>query len=238
MNDLGTIVDFNLLRIIIATSMLFIATILDSKKREVHDLLWVIYGIIAIVLVFPELQNFEMLIQIGMSTGIVFPISLLLWRIGLFGGADAFALIVLAGLVPFTTLSESQVTPLTTLLNASLLSVIIFPINAARNLYALLTRQNIFEGFEESKHRKIMACFIGTKQNNPNYSFSIQKNVGHAKKFDFTLSHAENTEFCKSCHTWVTPGIPFLLYITLGFMIQIFFGDVFFSTIKNVLNLG
>ena len=68
MNDLGTIVDFNLLRIIFATSMLFIATILDSKKREVHDLLWVIYGIIAIVLVFPELQNFEMLMQIGMKS--------------------------------------------------------------------------------------------------------------------------------------------------------------------------
>jgi len=237
MIDLVTSVDFNILRILFATSMLLIATVFDAKKREVHDLLWVIFGVMAVILVIPELQNIDMLIQIGISVGIVFPISLLLWRIGLFGGADAFAIIVLAGLVPFATLSESQVTPLTTLLNASLLSVIILPINAIRNLYGICTKQKIFDGFDESRCRKIIACFIGTKQTSPQHSFSIQKNIGNIKKFDFALSHAENTDFCKSNHTWVTPGIPFFLYITLGFMIQIFFGDVFFSSIVSLLNL-
>ena len=236
MDNLVTTVDFSILRIIIASSMLFIATVIDIKKREVHDSLWIVYGIISIILVIPELQNTDMLTQIGMSVGIISPISLLLWRIGLFGGADAFALIVLAGLAPFAMLFEFQVTPLTTLLNASLFSLIILPINAVRNIYAILTKQNIFEGFEESKHRMILACFVGIKQNAPRHSFSIEENVGNIKKFKFTPSHAENAEFCKSNHTWVTPGIPFLLYITAGFIMQIFFGDVFFNSIKNLLN--
>ena len=67
MDNLVTTVDFSILRIIIASSMLFIATVLDIKKREVHDSLWIVYGIISIILVIPELQNTDMLTQIGMS---------------------------------------------------------------------------------------------------------------------------------------------------------------------------
>ena len=65
---------------------------------------------------------------------IVAPFVILVWRLGLFGGADAFAIIVLAALAPQITLTENTVTPFTVLTNAVILSVIPMFVNLGRNL--------------------------------------------------------------------------------------------------------
>ncbi len=102
-------------------------------------------------------------------------------------------------------------------------------INAIRNAISLLKHENIFDGFDESLTKKIIASFIGYKAKNPKYGFSIERNDGESKKIVFSLHHAENTEFEIKPNTWITPGIPYLLLITAGFIIQLVFGDIVIS---------
>ena len=178
--------------------------------------------------------NVAFLLNFGLSIVIIIPIGFLVWKLGVFGGADAFAIMVLAALAPFANLSDSEVTPLSTLTNAGILAISMLMLNAMRNLKAILEKDDIFYGFDEPRSRKIIAFFIGTKAKNPRYSFSIQKWDGNSKRWDFSLHQAEQTQFCTTPYTWVTPGMPFLFYITIGFCVQIFFGDILFYFLKSV----
>src|SRR3989338_1188547 len=153
------------IRIISALVMLIAASALDVWKREVHDILWVVFGAIAIILIFVESLSDQILIEVAFSL-IIAPIALVLWRVGLFGGADAFSVIVLAALAPQLTLSENFVTPLTILTNAALLSIVILAVNFIRNLIAILNHRDVFAGFDENKFKKMCAMFIGYRSTN------------------------------------------------------------------------
>lgn len=227
------LLDIHGIRILTAVGMLLIASAIDLWKREIHDSLWIAFGVTAVVFLFVEPNISSAVLTIGISMMIV-PLAIAIWRIGFFGGADAFCLIVLAGLVPMVTLSSNTVTPFTTLTNAAILSIIPLFTNASRNLINILNHKDIFYGFDETRFRKICAMFLGFRSANPKYSFSIEKIENGQKKMNFSLHHAENAEFCDTKDTWVTPGIPYLLYITGGFLIQLFLGDLFLNGFGNL----
>lgn len=209
--------------------MLIGATIFDMKNREVHDYWWIIFGVIASGMFLLQINNLDFLNTLILSMVFLVPISLALWYFGLFGGADAFALIVLSALAPLATLFDQQVSPITIFVNASLVALIPIGFNALTNLKKILNQENIFEGFDESRVKKIIACFLGTKQKSPKYSFSIEKRTNDFREFDFSIHHAEKSDFCTRQNSWVSPGLPFMLYITFGFVLQLIFGDVLFS---------
>lgn len=221
------------LRILSALIMLAIATALDIWKREINDVLWIVFGVVAVVLIFFESDLFNTLRIIGLSM-IVAPLVLVIWRLGIFGGADAFGLIVLAALAPFISLSNNLTTPFTTLTNAAIFSVSPLFINAIRNLIAILKHKNIFQGIDETRLKKALAIFLGYRAENPKYSFSMEKMVGNSKKLDFSLRNADHDPFCDAKNTWVTPGVPYMLYIISGFIVQLLFGDVIFRVIDNL----
>lgn len=216
------------IRIILSVAMLGIATASDIKKREISDIIWIIFGAIGIGIVLLGTDLNSELPKIGIAL-IIAPFALVVWRVGLFGGADAFALIVLAVLAPNITMTTSMITPFTTLTNAVLMSIVPMIINVTRNAVLVATKNNIFEGFNEPTKKKIIAMFIGYRAANPKFSFSIEKKVGNQKKLNFSLQHAENTAFCQKSDTWVTPGIPYMIFITAGFALQLVYGDIIMS---------
>jgi len=220
--------DLYQIRIIAAIVMLGIATTMDLWKREITDHVWIGFGAFSVLLLFLEPNLLETLPILGISL-IVAPLALLLWRIGFFGGADALGLIVLAGLAPMITLSEHLISPFTTLVNAAIISMLYMFSNVIRNLISISKHENIFEGFKDTKIKKILAIFLGYKAKNPRYGFSIEKTVGNHKKLNLALHNAENTEFCTISNTWITPGMPFILFISAGFLIQLFAGDIIFT---------
>lgn len=222
------------LRVSAGLVMLAIASVLDIRKREINDILWIAFGAVAVVLlvVGPEPWNELRLIAVSM---IIAPIALVVWRFGFFGGADAFCLIVLAGLAPMTSLQPVQITPLTTLTNAAIISIAPFFVNLARNLLAISGKKDIFDGFEETRLNKVVALFIGYRAKNPRHSFSMERLVGGKKRLNFGFHHAENAEFCNTMDTWVTPGIPYIIYIALGFVVQIIYGDLIFGFIRHII---
>ncbi len=225
-------VDVTSIRIVLALLMLGIASYTDIKKREIDDRIWMIFGGLAVLLLFFTPNIVNSLTTIGISL-IITPVVLFIWRIGFFGGADAFALIVLAALAPESTFSISQVHPFTTLINTVLLSIMPVLVNVTRNIFYVLRHEDIFKGFEtETRKNKIIAMFVGHRSKNPKFSFSIEKREGNLRKLDFTLKNADNEEFCSSSDTWVTTGIPYMIYIFGGFVIQLVYGDVVFNIIK------
>jgi preflagellin peptidase FlaK len=215
------------IRIILALVMLGIACASDIKKREISDIVWIVFGAISAIMIPFSINITDELFRIGISL-IIAPIAIIIWRFGLFGGADAFALIVLAALVPSITLTKEMITPFTTLTNAVLLSTIPMLINVTRNAVLLTRKQDIFEGFNETKAKKILAMFIGYRATNPKFGFSIEQIDDNRKKFNLSLQNAEHAEFCTKKDTWITPGIPYMLFIAAGFVMQLVYGDIIF----------
>ena len=225
--------DLNHIRIILALGMLGYASYADLTKREVSDFVWIVFGGLSVVMLIFEPNISDALLNIGISL-IVAPIVLIIWRIGFFGGADAFAVIVLAALVPQITLSDDIITPFTILTNAVIISIIPLFFNLFRNLIEIAQKNDIFEGFNEPLGKKITAMFLGYRAKNPKYGFSIEKRSGKNKKLNLVLHHAEYAEFCNTPNTWITPGVPYMLFITAGFITQILYGDVIFSFFSSI----
>ncbi|QUC65668.1 prepilin peptidase [Nitrosopumilus sp. K4] len=208
--------------------MLVIGSIIDIWKREIHDYYWIGFASLGIIITLFEENMLESFVLMGYAL-IIAPFSLLIWRLGLFGGADAFALIVLAVIAPVSTFSENAITPFTVLSNAAILFVIPLLANLVRNIISLANKQDIFEGFEESLWTKIGAMIIGYRAKNPKFGFPIERIEGKIKKISLGFHHAENQEFCNKSDTWITPGIPYLLLISGGYLIQLVYGDVLIS---------
>jgi len=227
------LLEFESIRVLSAIIMLGIASFYDIWKREIHDVLWIGFGAFSVVLLFIDPNFSESVIAILISL-IIAPFAIFLWRTGMFGGADAFALIVLASLAPMVTLTNNPVTPLSTLSNGALLFVFPLLANVIRNSISILKNENIFEGFNETKLKKSLAMIIGYRAKKPNYGFAIEKTEGGQKKLNIAFHNAETTEFCSSKNTWITPGIPYILLITAGFIIQLIYGDI----LMNFFGIG
>ncbi len=223
-----SLLNYNIIGIGLALTMLIIGSVIDIWKREIHDYYWIGFGSIGFLLIFINSDILPYLLNIGIAL-IIAPFVIFIWRIGLFGGADAFALIALAVIAPMATLSENPVTPFTSLSNAAILFIIPFLVNILRNVISIIKHENIFEGFDDSRFKKMCAMLIGYKAKNPKFCFPIEKTEKGIKKINLTIHHAENEEYCTKPNTWVTPGIPYLLLITGGFIIQLLYGDFLLS---------
>jgi len=228
-----SLTNYEIISIGLALVMLILGSVIDVWKREIHDYYWIGFGGIGFLLIFLRSDIISHLSLIGFAL-IIAPFVIIIWRLGLFGGADAFALIALAVIAPMTTLTENPVTPFTTLSNAAILFIIPFLVNITRNTISQIKGENIFEGFDESILKKIMASLMGYRAKNPKFGFAIEKTEKGKKKLDLTIHHAENQEFCTTPNTWITPGIPYLLLITGGFFIQLFYGDVIVGQILGM----
>jgi preflagellin peptidase FlaK len=218
------------IRILFALAMLGTATIIDIRSREISDLMWIIFGVISGILLFFEPNIIEAAFGVGFAL-IVAPLVLILWRFGLFGGADALGLIVLSALAPMATLTDSVVSPFSIVVNSALLSVTPMVVNFIRNSILILRKQDIFYDFDETTAKKVFAMFLGYRSKNPKYSFSLETQVGKKKRLNIALHNSDTAEYCTTPDTWVTPGLPFMIFILGGFLVQLLFGDVILSLI-------
>lgn len=218
------------IRILFALVMLGTATIIDIRSREISDLIWIVFGVISGILLFLEPNIIEAAFGVGFAL-IVAPLVLILWRFGLFGGADALGLIVLSALAPMATLSDSVVSPFSIVVNSALLSVTPMAVNFIRNSILIMRKEDIFHDFDETTSKKIFAMFLGYRSKNPKYSFSLETQVGKKKRLNIALHNSDTAEYCTTPDTWVTPGLPFMIFILGGFVIQLLFGDVILSLI-------
>ena len=229
---------FNTIRLIVGIAILSYASYTDIKTRRASNILWVLMGVIGAILIIIQyfsigFENLYYLLFIPIMIGLVY----LLFQLRLiFGGADAKALMAIAILVPIEPvidqipLFKGGIMPFSwSIFSNSLIIFIIIPIS--------LFIFNIIK-----KNIQLPYAFLGYKMNikkaKEKFVWPLEKLVDGKRKFiympkDFDTK-AELNEFEKNNITeiWVTPKIPFMIPLLIGFIFAFIFGDILFYLIS------
>lgn len=208
--------EFELARFLIGAVILAYASYSDVKHREASDMLWVAMGAAGAVLLVAEVPDVTTTL---ISMAISFPFAFLLYIVGM-GGADVKALWAITLLSPLPPQSLPFfpplifVFPLVVLLNSLLLIVFLPPIylvyNAVRG------------------DREFPYCLFGYRMKanlaKDAFVWSMEKD-GKKRIRPFKECDMEALGEKK---IWVTPQLPFLVFICAGFVLSFLFGDILF----------
>jgi preflagellin peptidase FlaK len=207
----------------------------------------------------------EMLNTYAFSFAITSAVSVALFYAGAFGGADAKALICLSLALPVypTGLLQplgllSPLFPLTVFCNAVLLAALSIFYTVTRNLlWTYRTGKGLFEGFEgQSTGKKMLTALCGYKVNiaelegethfYPLEDIRIVETGGIERRLLAFPSDEKKERIVENIleasregklesEIWVTPGLPLLVFITLGLFIALIIGDIIWNILSIVL---
>ena len=206
--------------------MLAIASIIDIKKREIPDKIWLGFGGFGILMAILETLNGTLQMSIPIQSqpgtftannnlfnylvgiGIIAPIAYAIYRTGLYGGADSKAIILIAVLIPPSIIVNLNVamihgfSGLTVLTNAVILSLATLCYNTIRNSLELAKGSKLFEGFEESTIRKALAFAVGFRTHTPRgYLYSMESIDEGSGKRKFIFNPGAYEDFVEEEHT-------------------------------------
>jgi len=213
----------------------------------------------------PELPLVQILQSYVLSFTVTSALSITLFYAGAFGGADAKAFMCLAIALPFypadilqpysnvvSPLSQSFFT-ITIFSNAVLLAALSVLYIMARNLsWRQRTKKNLFEGIEkESKWRKILVFLCGYKMDiveleKKEYLYPLEDFVENERKLLVVPKdegreevvgrlRKANLERKLQNGVWATPGLPMLIFVTIGLIVALFYGDIVWVIVRSAL---
>ncbi len=231
--ELSIIERIGAMNILICIVMLVLASIMDVRKREISDWIWISSVSLALASIpmiltsssYPRYD--ELLFRYLLSISLTAPLAYIAYIKGLFGGADAKALIAISILVPSYEMQYTLhgIPALTTLTNASLLTIINILHNILRNLTAVIRGKDIFKGLDEPLYKKAFAFMTGFVARPKGYLFALEEVRDGRRRLN--LSPKAYSEFADSAgEIWVTHALPFIIYITAGFVIMLLVGDI------------
>lgn len=247
--------------------MLVYASISDYKTREVSNWLWLIFCPLGLALNLYEgifLNTGDYLFVFGFSLAVSLVLSVTLFYLGLYGGADAKAFIAISLTTPqsprfidpylgFT----SPIFPLSVFFNsvtiAAFYSLVIF----SRNLSRLLGKKKLFTGLEgEPLWKKALAMIscvkvdVGSLRGPPfeylaeritltkdrtTRELLISPKVPEDKETNVAQLREWAAKGELPQELWVSPTLPLITFITLGFLASIFLGDAMLWLIAHIL---
>ncbi|MHC1611290.1 MAG: A24 family peptidase [Candidatus Methanospirareceae archaeon] len=230
----------DLLRLCTGVSMLVYGSYSDVKTREVSDVVWIILGVSGVFFVCIELftnslsyfQLFKSLIAGAISAFLLYILN--------FGGADVKAIISLSLLfpsypipsifhlrLPLMGLPPVEIFVLTMLTNALIIAISAPLAIFLYNLFRRNLSPFMFLGWKVK---------ISDLRRRRNYRLmhDIEEVSGKGKYVwggieptEEILSSLEELEREKKIEeVWITPELPFILYLTAGFFIAVFYGDL------------
>ena len=230
--------------VIVCMLILAYACYQDIKERSVTNLLWLIMIAVGIpcALYTISLQSMLFLFPFIYSVSFTFVLAYLFFKLHLFGGADAKSLMGISVLIPqhtalFSTIFDPFPFAVTTLINAALISSAV-PLFLF--LYNLLHRSSETErknfvtffigyklpiaGLEKKRHLRLVHDYYEAEggEITRDYIFGgivIDKEVIETLKRYYEQGKIERV-------VWVTPELPFMLFITAGFALSLLYGNV------------
>lgn len=251
----------DILRVVVSIVILGYSCVTDWKIRRAPNKLWYIMGGIALLfnLYAFWLNDFDAIFLVWMVIGAVFIYMLvyIIFRVGGFGGADAKALIAIALMFPLYPMIElagmtfpvannimSPVFALSVLGNAVVLTIVV-PLGMLA--YNLLTAPfgevisnpiGAFTGYKaaigrlKGKHLRLMHYYEETDGRVEKRMTFKGPDIDDDTLKELSKWHDEGKIGEK---VWVTPKLPFLIPITLGFLAAIFYGDILMMIVSTLL---
>ena len=219
----------DLIRFAVGVSILSYASYADLKSRMVSNIAWISMGMMGAIIIAIS-RNFElsMLISILLMTTIAF----LLNRSKIFGEADPTALIAISIIVPSWPNFDSM--PFHH-------SVMFFPLVIFMNTILLFLAFPIYFCFYNLIKRdfELPQCFFGYKMNARKavnrfvWPMEKIKNGKRIRKI-FPVKSEKLEEF-GSEKIWVTPKVPFMVPLLLGFIISFIGGDILYFILSRIM---
>lgn len=258
------IIPLDQLKIILSIALLTYASWRDLRSRYVPDKVWLIFAPLgAGITLFQGFSlGIEYLKNVALSFLIISALSIIIFYLDLFGGADVKALMCLSLTLPYPPLmplyKAGLVLPLFTLTifnNAILLSASISLIILFYNVYCRMRGERLFEGLEsESKFKKLIALLIGyrvspSKIVNSDFIYPIEEvtlssdgSISRKLRISPRIGD-ENYEFLdflnkeeySGIRVWASPTLPFIVFIALGLIAALLFGDLILLILKGAL---
>ena len=186
---------------------LIYASYQDIKNRNIPNNLWLLMFLVAILYAIYNLYIFGISFLTTLLYSFLFTLALsyLFFTLNLFGGADAKVLICVSLLIPVCNVLYLPFA-IVVLTNAVLISLVVVFTLFFYNVLTLPIN-------EITTLKNIKYWFIG-------YKLHVNKIV-NAKHTKLLYSNKENEK-----EVWVTPEIPFMVFITVGFVVSVFWGCV------------
>ncbi|MDI3485534.1 MAG: archaeal preflagellin peptidase FlaK [Methanolobus sp.] len=241
-----------LLKVLACMPFLLYSCYSDIKTRRVSNNVWFMMFGVGFIFIMYDLMTYGLpyLVRNILSFLFIFAFVYILFQVGAFGGADAKILMVISLIIPTfpaielgsTSLPLTGVPPINlfafSVFGNSVILTVIVPIG--------LCLYNLVKNPSESLKRPLY-MFIG-------YITPISKlEKGHFRmidsyedtkdglKFKFSRSGTEiSSDVIKELKmyqkegkvkdgVWITPGLPFMIPITAGFITAVVYGDLIFQ---------
>jgi len=241
-------------KIMLITVALTFASFQDLRTREIDDKVWIYtVPVGALLTVYEALttQGYPLVLA-GLSVVLTAVIALGIFYTGLFGGADAKALIALAAALPLPPYQNfaSPFYPLTVLGNGLILSLLLIPACLSWNfIFAIKTKGKngaLFEGIRATRAQKFVAILTGVRVKPATAGlvhFNLMERVSadgeHVLKFFHKVEEREGSKLIdpRSRAVWVTPAIPMIVFFLAGFLLSFAVGDIIFQAVALVLGV-
>lgn len=232
-------------------AVLVIASYQDLKTREIDDRIWLYATPVGAVLTgiqYFVTPSYPLLLAL-FSVGLTVALALAIFYSGLYGGADAKALIFIAATMPvyeYATTSMSPFYPLTILGNGLVLSMLLIPTLLIVNLVWKARKGSLFDGVRATTGQKVLALFTGIKVK-PSTAMSVNFNmiekvdVGegngrYLKLFNKVEEEDEVKVIPKGAnYVWVTPAIPMIVFFLIGYVLSLVKVDIIIGLVLFLL---
>ena len=241
-----------LLKVIVCLPFLAYSCYSDIKTRRVSNKVWPIMLGAASPLILYEMitSGLPYIFRTAISFAVIFIFVYILFMLHAFGGADAKVLMVISIILPiFPMLSLNSlqlpvwgVPPLDlftfSVFGNSVLLTIIVPLGlllynivtiapqelVKKPFYALIGYRQLINNLQEGHIR-----LIEKYEETPGGVVSRFTRAGTPIDTDTILRMKElHRKGLIGKHVWVTPGLPFMIPITAGFLAAVIFGDLIF----------
>lgn len=246
----------DILKILFCMPFLIYSCYSDVKTRRVTNKLWLIMLAGGSFLVFNDIYTlgFTYIPRLLISAGLIFFFVYIIFQLGTFGGADAKSLIVLSIILPaypkfdILGINFPLNEPLIDLFafgifgNAVLLTIIV-PVGLAIYNLAKMGLQidkpaYIFIGYK-AKIKELAGRHIKLIEDFEKTDGTVKQHFkrGGVEINDKVISELRvlSEKGLIKEDVWVTPGLPFMISITLGFFVAVFYGDLIFELTKYLL---
>jgi preflagellin peptidase FlaK len=235
------------LKLLVIGASLLIGSYQDLKTREIDDRLWIIAGIAGGLLTVAEIVTTPSypLFLAGLSILISGVLAFGIYFLGLYGGADAKALMVVALAMPVNTFSATlfPVFPLSLFGNALVLSLLVIPASLIFNLYKA-TKGPLFAGVKAGALKKLVTLLTGMKVK-PETAKSVHFNLierplpsggSELRLFHKVEDMDEPKVFVEGAKSvWATLALPMIVFFFGGFILAVFGIDIIIGLISLFL---